>query len=75
MVKFQRKLSFFKVPEGVKLFARGVKLFAGGGGGSNCLFPIETHITRVFPEGGPDSLSLLDLHLLCVALGSQVKSI
>ena len=74
MVKFQRKLSFFKVLEGVKLFARGVKLFPGGGG-SNCLFPIETHITRVFPMGGPDSLSLLDLHLLCVALGSQVKSI
>ena len=32
MVKFQRKLSFFKVPEGVKLFARGVKLFPGEGG-------------------------------------------
>ena len=43
--QFQRKLSFFKVPE-------GVQLFPGGGGGSNCLFPIQTHITCDFPEGG-----------------------
>ena len=32
----------------------GVQLFPGGGGGSNCLFPIETHITCDFPGGsGP----------------------
>ena len=31
----------FKVPE-------GSKIFQGGGGGSNCLFPIETHITCDF---------------------------
>ena len=31
--------------------SRGVKLFPGGGGGSNCLFPIETHITCDFPGG------------------------
>ena len=43
---FRRKLSFFKVPE-------GVHLFPGGGGGSNCSFPIETHITCDFPGGGP----------------------
>ena len=35
--QFQRNLSFFKVPEGVKNFPGGVKLFQGG---SNCLFPI-----------------------------------
>ena len=29
--------------------------------GSNCLFPIETHITRDFP-GGPDPLSPLWIH-------------
>ena len=51
--QFQRNLSFFKVPEGVQHFPGG----GGGGvqrfpGGSNCLFPIETHITCNFPGGG-----------------------
>ena len=41
--QFQRNISFFKVPEGV---------FPGGGGGSNCFFPIEIHITCDFPGGG-----------------------
>ena len=55
--QFQRNQSFFKVPEGVQHFPGG----GGGGsnffqGGSNCLFPIETHITCDFP-GGPDPLS------------------
>ena len=43
--------------------SRGGPTFSGGGGGSNffqggsnCLFPIETHITCDFP-GGPDPLS------------------
>ena len=40
--QFQRNLSFFKVPEGVQHFP----------GGSNCLFPIETHITCDFLGGG-----------------------
>ena len=45
-------------------FQRGSNIFQGGGGGSNCLFPIETHITCDFPGGGPDPLSPpLDLHL------------
>ena len=55
---FQRYLSFFKVPEGVQHFP--------GGGGSNCLFPIEVHITCDFAGGGggPDPLSPpLDPHL------------
>ena len=42
--QLQSNLSFFKVPEGVQHFS--------GGGGSNCFFPIETHITCDFP-GGP----------------------
>ena len=46
--QFQRNLSFFKVPEEVQHFPRGVQLFPGG---SNCLFPIETHITCDFPGG------------------------
>ena len=54
--QFQRNLSFFKVPEGVRHLS-----FPGGGGGgptfsrvggSNCLFPIDTHITCDFPGGG-----------------------
>ena len=49
---FQRKLSFSKVPVGVDYFP-GVQLFPEGGGGSNCLFPIETHITCDFPGSGP----------------------
>ena len=48
---FQRKLLFTKVRVGVGFFSRG-----GGGGptfyrGSNCFFPIETHITCDFPGG------------------------
>ena len=42
---------------GSPTFSRGVQLFPGGGGGSNCLFPIEIHITCDFPGGGPDPLS------------------
>ena len=58
-------------------FQRGSNIFQGGGGGSNffqggsnCLFPIETHITCDFPGGGGggggsrDALSPpLDRHL------------
>ena len=55
-------------------FERGPTFCRGGGGsnffqgGSNCLFPIETHITCGFPGGGggggPDPLSIpLDPHL------------
>ena len=37
------------VPEGDQLFPGGG---GGGGEGSNCLFPMETHITCDFPGGG-----------------------
>ena len=46
---FQRNLSFFNVPEGVQHFPGWYNFFQGG---SNCLFPIETHITCDFPGGG-----------------------
>ena len=50
---FQRNLSLFNVPEGVQHFPGGKgPTFSRGGGGSNCLFPIETHITCDFPGGG-----------------------
>ena len=56
-----KKISFFKVPEEDPTFP------GGGGGGSNCLFPIETHITCDFPGGGvrtpcPPSGSALGPH-------------
>ena len=55
--QFQRNLSFFKVPEGVQHFpgGGGGPTFSRGGGGSNCIFPIETHITCDFPGGGGGS--------------------
>ena len=48
--QFQRNLSFFKVPEGSNIYQGGPTFFRRGGG-SNCLFPIETHITCDFPGG------------------------
>ena len=48
--QFQRNLSFFKVPEGSNIFQGGGSNFFQGE--SNCLFPIETHITCDFPGGG-----------------------
>ena len=43
---------------------QGVQLFPGwgGGGGSNCLFPIETHITCDFPGGSGPPVPPLDPH-------------
>ena len=53
--QFQRNQSFLRFQRGSNIFqGGGVQLFPGGGGGSNCLFPIETHITCDFPGGsGP----------------------
>ena len=44
MVNFKEIYHFFR-------FQRGPNIFKGVGGGSNCLFPIETHITCDFPGG------------------------
>ena len=63
--QFQRNLSFFKVPEGVQHFPGGVQLFPGGGG-SNCLFPIETHINCDFLGGSGPPVPPLDPHLVSV---------
>ena len=48
---------FSKVPEGIQHFSRRRFQFFQGAG-SNCLFPIETHIFCDFP-GGQDHLSPL----------------
>ena len=62
MVNFKKTI-IFQGSRGGPTFSRGVQFFPGG---SNCLFPIETHITCDFPGGGgPDPLSPppLDPHL------------
>ena len=46
--RFQRESNIFQGGGG-----KGGPTFSRGGGGvSNCLFPIETHITCDFPGGG-----------------------
>ena len=45
IVNFKEKISFFKFFQ----WGGGGNFFQGGG--SNCLFPIETHITCDFPGG------------------------
>ena len=52
--QFQRNLPFFKVPEWGQHFP--------GGGGSNCFFPIENHITWFYRVSGPP-VPPLDQHL------------
>ena len=65
MVNFKGIYHFSRFQRGSNIF-QGVQLFPREGGGSNCLFPIETHITCDFPGGGgPDPLSPpLDPHLI-----------
>ena len=48
MVTF-KEIYHFQGSRGGPTFSSGVQLFPGG---SNCLFPIETHITCNFPGGG-----------------------
>ena len=77
-------LSFFNVPEGGPTFSRGSNFFLsrGGGGGSNCVFPIDTHITCDFPGGsGPPVPPPLEPHLsslmkrvICKLVESYIKS-
>ena len=54
MVNLNKIYHFSRFQRG-PTFSRGVQLFpgggGGGGGGSNCLFPIEAHITCDFPGG------------------------
>ena len=63
MVNFKEKYHFSRFRRVFPNFSSGRggggQLFPGGGGGFNCIFPIETHITCDFPGGGgvPDPLS------------------
>ena len=62
MVNLNKIYHFSRFQRG-PIFSRGVQLFPGGGG-SNCLFPIETHITCDFPGAGSGPpVPPLDPHL------------
>ena len=59
MVNFKEIYHFSRFQRGSNIFqGGGVQLFPGGGG-SNYLFPIETHISCDFPGGGSGPLSPL----------------
>ena len=49
----------------------GATFSTGGGGGSNCLFPIKTHLTCDFPRGSGPLVPPLDPHLAAIYLISQ----
>ena len=55
MVNFKEIIQFEGFRGGLAFSRGGGSNFFRGGGGSNCLFPIETHISCDFP-GGPDPL-------------------
>ena len=70
MVIFKEIYHFSRFQRGSNIF-QGVQLFPGGGGaGSNCLFPIETHITCDFPGGGGSGPPVppLDPHLISIGI-------
>ena len=52
VVTFKENYHFPRFQWGWTIFL-GSNFFRMGGGGSNCLFPIETHITCDFPGSGP----------------------
>ena len=52
MVNFEEIYHFSRFQRGSNIFQGGPTFSRGGGGGSNCLFPIETHMTCDFPGGG-----------------------
>ena len=53
MVNFKETFHFSRFERG-PTFTGGPTFPGGGGGVSNCLFPIETHITCDFPGGGSE---------------------
>ena len=64
MVYFEENYHFSRFQRGSNIFQGGPSFSRGGGGGSNCLFPIETHITCDFPGGSGPPVPPLDPHLL-----------
>ena len=74
MVNFKENYHFSRFRRGSNIFQGGSNFFQGGGG-SNCLFPIEIHITCDFPGGvrSPCPPPPLDPHLKYI-LTFQVES-
>ena len=70
MVNFKEIYHFSRFQMGSNIFQRGSNIFqggptfsrGGGGGGSNCLFPIETNILAIFQEGSGPPVPPLDPH-------------
>ena len=67
MVNFEENYHFSRFQRGSNIFQGGVQHFPGG---SNCWYPIETHITCDIP-GVPDPLTHLDPHLLSRPAGDS----
>ena len=74
MVNFKENYHFSRFQRGPNIFqwgptfSRGVQVFPGWG--SDCLFPIETHITCDFPVGSgppapPPLIRTCWLHMVC----------
>ena len=66
MVNFKEIYHFSRFQRGSNIFqgGGGGPTFSRGGGGSNCLFPIETHKICDFPGGGSEPpVPPLDPHL------------
>ena len=61
MVNFEETYHFSRFQRGSNFFQWGPTFSRGGG--SNCLFPIETHITCDFPVGSGPPVPPLDPHL------------
>ena len=78
MVNFKEIYHFSWFQRGSNIFQGGSNFFQGGGG-SNSLFPIETHITCDFPGGGgsgppvpPSGSALVNQ---CIFSGSTLQNI
>ena len=67
---YRSHMAYFKESYHLSRFQRGSNFFQwGGGGGSNCLFPIETHITCDFPGGSGPPVPPLGPHLFHERIG------
>ena len=64
----QVSLTFFARFQRSSNIFQGGPTFFRGGGGFNCLFPIETHITCDFQGGGPDPLPPSGSALVLIAV-------
>ena len=65
MANFKENYCFSRFQRESNIF-QGGPTFSRGGGGSNCLFPIETHITCNFPGGSGPPVPPHDPHLYIV---------